>query len=550
MTLTLSSRVRQHLLSTLIITGIIFSTLVLQLPHSPRYAGLGADSGLFAYTGQQILAGRLLYQNVWDEKPPGIYYLDTLAMYLAGENLWSIWWLGLLWIAASISALYLFMDKLLSVTPALLGAFIFLMMVMYPDYYQGGNFTEVYALLPQVLAIGIFAQYLFSGGKSRWIFALGIITAAAFLIKPTYIAMGSTALLVTLYLDLRRQPAWQAFIHLLIYMLGLSIPLGTVAVYMLSKGTLGEMWYAVFTYNFQYTKQGFSLATLQTTISTFIANQPMAAIFAASVAFLLVFVVLNEEALLKPYRDKIQSIADFDRVAQRTWVFASIAVALPLEWILVSVSGKNFGHYFLTPLPAMTAGCAYLFAEIRSALPKRNKRDIWPILSFALLIVLFFTWFAKVAVNDAPHLSQIASLWKYPLSGSYKPDELTQYILDNSKPTETVLVWSIHPALNFLTQRRSPTRYAFILPLLMQTPDIDTRYQTFMDELSADPPALILAQPNSSSGIPFFGGKEDNLCSGCSPGVRSGFITFKRYVDAHYTLAKQIYDWQIFKRIN
>jgi 4-amino-4-deoxy-L-arabinose transferase-like glycosyltransferase len=550
MKLSISSRAGQYLLLILIVLSISFSTLVLHLPLSPRYEGLSPDSGLFAYTGQQILAGRLLYKDVWDEKPPGVYYVNAMALYFAGETPWAIWWLGLIWIALAGAALYLFMNKLVGLVPGLLSAVIFLLMVMYPDYYQKGNFTEVYALLPQVLAIGIFLKFLSSGCKTRWLFVLGITTAAAFLMKPTYIALGVTTLLIALYLDLRQRSVKRAVIHLLTYALGLAIPLGAIGLYLASKGTFQDMWYAVFTYNFQYAKQGFSLGSLRTTAIILAARQPMATVFAASIISMLIFLIKNKEKLFDPYLDKTQLTKNFDGNSQRIWVFASIFVALPLEWIFVSLSGKNFGHYFLTPLPAMAASCAYLFYEIQSARPRMMRKDTRPLLLLALIVVLFIPWFYTVVVKETPSISQLASLWEHPLYGSYEPNELTQYIIDNTKQAETVLIWSNHPGLNFLTNRRSPTRYAFILPLLMSTPDIQDRYVQFIHELDTNLPVLILAQPNSSAGIPFFDEKEENICPGCSPAVRAGLLTFKNYIDEHYQLAKEIYDWKVYKRIN
>jgi 4-amino-4-deoxy-L-arabinose transferase-like glycosyltransferase len=550
MNLSISSRARQNLLLILIVLSICLSTLVLQVPYSPRYAGLSPDSGLFAYTGQQILAGRLLYKDVWDEKPPGIYYLNAMAIYIAGETPWAIWWLSLIWIVLTGVTFFLIINKLLGKIPALLSAFIFLWMVMYPDYYQKGNFTEVYALFPQVLAIGIFLKYLSSGCKTRWLFVLGITTAAAFLMKPTYIAIGVSTLLITLYLDLRQRAVKRAVVHLSTYVLGLAISLGAVGLYLVSKGTFPDMLYAVFTYNFQYAKQGFSLGSLRTTALILAARQPMATLFAASIISMLIFFIKNKEILFNPYPEKTRFTDNFDHDSQRIWVFACVFVALPLEWVLVSISGKNFGHYFLTPLPAMVACCAYLFTEIQLARPCIMRKDIRPVLLLALLVVLFIPMSYKILVNETPSMTELTSLWEYPLYGMYEPNELTQYIIDNTKPTETVLIWSNHPGLNFLTNRRSPTRYAFILPLLMLTPDIQDRYVQFMTDLNTNLPVLILAQPTSSSGIPFFDEKEENLCPGCSPEVRAGLLTFKNYVDEHYQLAQEIYDWKVYKRIN
>ena len=535
---------RRRLLLALVCLAILLVTLILQLPHTPSFEEMGADSGLFAYYGQQILAGRVLYKDLWDEKPPGVYYVDALAILIAGETPWSIWWLGLAWIAATTIVLFLILYTLTGMIPALAAALVFLLTALYPDYYQRGNFTEVYALLPQVLAIAALAKYL-SAGKSRWVFFLGMMTAAAFLFKPTYIAMGLAALIVILYLDLRTNTIRQALLHLANFSLGTAAPLAAVTLYFASKGALQAMWEAVISYNLVYAKQGFSLRSIYTTLSTFAVVQPMATVFTVSMASLVVFLILNWPKLIHPPKAE-QVVGKMDGNT-RLWVFVGIFAALPVEWALVSVSGKNFGHYFLTPLPAMTGAWAYLASEIIRSLRPGREKNIWPSLALSLLAVLSLGWFLKVAVTEAPNKAQLNSFVRQPLSLSYTLNELEQYVSDNSSPAQPVLVWGLHPRINFVTGRRSPSRYAFPLPLLIASAGTGARFDQFMADLQAGPPALILAQPGSSVGIPFFGGDIGSVCQDCPPEVRAGVLELRDFVDTHYTLAKSIWDWQIYK---
>ena len=535
---------RRRLLLALVCLAILLVTLILQLPHTPSFEEMGADSGLFAYYGQQILAGRILYKDLWDEKPPGVYYVDALAILIAGETPWSIWWLGLAWIAATTIILFLILYTLTGMIPALAAALVFLLTALYPDYYQRGNFTEVYALLPQVLAIAALAKYL-SAGKSRWVFFLGMMTAAAFLFKPTYIAMGLAALIVILYLDLRTNTIRQALLHLANFSLGVAAPLAAVTLYFASKGALLAMWQAVISYNLVYAKQGFSLRSIYTTLSTFAVVQPMATVFTVSMASLVVFLILNWPKLIHPPKAE-QVVGKMDGNT-RLWVFVGIFAVLPVEWALVSVSGKNFGHYFLTPLPAMTGAWAYLASEIIRSLRPGREKNIWPSLALSLLAVLSLGWFLKVAVTEAPNKAQLNSFLKQHLSLSYTLNELEQYVLDNSSPAQPVLVWGLHPRINFVTGRRSPSRYAFPLPLLIASAGTGARFDQFMADLQAGPPALILAQPGSSVGIPFFGGDIGSVCQDCPPEVRAGVLELRDFVDTHYTLTQSIWDWQIYK---
>ena len=62
-------------------TALIILLLALRLPSLVQPAG--GDQGLYGYAGQRILAGDVMYRDVWDQKPPAIGFL-----YAA---LWRIW---------------------------------------------------------------------------------------------------------------------------------------------------------------------------------------------------------------------------------------------------------------------------------------------------------------------------------------------------------------------------------------------------------------------------------------------------------------------------
>lgn len=51
----------------------------------------GRDQGLFFYAAREWLKrGQVLYRDVWDHKPPVIYFLHMFAIGVFGEHLWSI----------------------------------------------------------------------------------------------------------------------------------------------------------------------------------------------------------------------------------------------------------------------------------------------------------------------------------------------------------------------------------------------------------------------------------------------------------------------------
>ncbi|MCK5535045.1 hypothetical protein KAI68_08005, partial [bacterium] len=49
--------------------------LITKLPNF--FSFVNRDAGSFAYIGEQILEGKILYKDIWSSKPPGVYYLNA-----------------------------------------------------------------------------------------------------------------------------------------------------------------------------------------------------------------------------------------------------------------------------------------------------------------------------------------------------------------------------------------------------------------------------------------------------------------------------------------
>ena len=146
-----------------------------------------------------------MYHDCWDNKPPAVYYLNAAAIRLGGANPFAVWLFQAVWLIIAILVYFLILTRVWEhIGLAALSAFVLLLLVLYPDIFQGGNYTETYAILPVVLSLGAFWAYLRSGHR-RWLIALGLLAAAGFLLKPTYVAVGLAAAITIAFLELRRR---------------------------------------------------------------------------------------------------------------------------------------------------------------------------------------------------------------------------------------------------------------------------------------------------------------------------------------------------------
>lgn len=537
---------RRIILATLAVVIILLS-FALQLAWNPSQVGMGSDSGMFAYGASEILSGRLLYRDFWDNKPPGVFYIDAMAMLIGGEGPWAIWWLGFIWITITILVYFSIMRRIFDAYLAFLGSILFLLTLMYPNYYQAGNFTEVYSLLPQMLCIATAVGYLTSR-KDRWIVALGFSTATIFLIKQTNISIGLSALAIILCYDLWRLSFRRAGTHLFYFLVGMLLPIGGVILYWGSRGGLKDLFQATIFDNLQYAQRGLSIVSLYGMLRTLLIVQPMASVFMMALAGAAIFVVQSLKPFKRTGMSKKEAASTYSQDGTwQQWILASIFLTIPLEIFFIATSGRNFGHYYLTPLPVLAVAITYLFSQVKDSLKNWRSAGSWYVVTMTVLVLLVAAWFIEVIVKEAPTKENLSSI-THLLHGSYQLDELQEFVMENSEPSQAVLVWDFHPDINFLSKRRAPSRFQFPDHILFAGRNTASRFVEFMEDLNNDPPALILSREKSPHDVPFFGAEGEALCPGCSPEARYGMEQLKAYVEDQYMLIEVVGEWLIYHR--
>ncbi len=156
------------------------------------YQRVYTDAGVFMAVANHIADDRTLYVEIWDHKPPVIYYLSLIPLYFGDGSINAVRYferiviiLGML--AFYFSACFIFKKPLLS----LVCTFGFHYIFFTPELFQGGHFTEEYAVFFILTGITAIAGkpyvpenrqrvlYYFSG----LCFALAVLTKEPFLLS-------------------------------------------------------------------------------------------------------------------------------------------------------------------------------------------------------------------------------------------------------------------------------------------------------------------------------------------------------------------------------
>ncbi len=307
----------------------LFSLVVL-LPISPlNMPSTYRDSGVFLYTGWRILNGDIPYRDVWDHKPPVIFYLNALGLIFSQNSRWGVWFIEFLFLFTAAWIGFRLIQKMFGDETAILSSLLWLSSLIF--VLDGGNLTEEYALPIQFAALYLISKSDESEFMHLSSFLLGLLGGMAFLTKQTAIGIW-IAILVYLFVSRIYRGQIKRLIRelCLIASGGFVVILGWV-LFLVAQGALLEFWEAVFRYNLIYTS---SISELSIRLGSIIYGARLlsqSGLFPLSIVGYVLGIILFLE--------------------RRNAFRGSIAVLfvglldLPLELIFAGASGRSYPHY-------------------------------------------------------------------------------------------------------------------------------------------------------------------------------------------------------------
>jgi hypothetical protein len=460
----------------LLLSSLFFLLVVLAVltPVSPLYQPMPArDQGVYLYAGQQILDGSIPYRDVWDHKGPLIYYINALGLWMTG-SIWGVWFLEVIFLL--FAAVTGFLAMQLVFDPAIAFSSTILWLVTLPDVLDHGGSVEEYSLLFQFAAIYFYARSE-KNSKAYWNeILIGIMTALAFSLRPNnigvHVAIG-LVLIATAIFSTKERP--RIFKRIAAVALGGAIVFGVIGIYFASNQSLGYLLDAVFTYNYHYSK-------LET-----ISWQAVTKGFTV-MAFFTPFALMGlvgTIGYLYGYRKQDKKESDSIKVCFALFTL----MVVPIQIYLSLLSGRKYLHYYIAWLPVLALFVCYLIFWLQQLAGKifpgfRYKN----VLNFLIAGGLLLAFGAKPVINRMPRLASLfETVWTEksispPDYSAVEEGAYVEYIFSHTQPHDYVLIWGNASIYNFLTERKSPSRfvytYAFGIPNYVS--------QEMVDELLLD----------------------------------------------------------------
>ncbi|MFV9505290.1 MAG: glycosyltransferase family 39 protein [Oscillochloridaceae bacterium umkhey_bin13] len=304
--------------------------------RAPMHAmPLERDEGAYAIIGARLLAGDVLYRDLFDHKPPLAHLVFALAAISPGDPVVAVRVLATVYLLGTTLLTFLLARQIYG-TLAGLSAAALLIAYGSSRSFQGLTFnTEAVLILPAMLGCLMAVRAIIH----HWPAMLGLAGGAvglAVLAKPVALALVGPLFLVPL---LARWPRRVAVTALGLALLGLSLPLLLLLLTLLIISGLAAAPEALWAYNRLYAAEGWALGWSPRWLWRI--WEPMLALGVPALVGLLIASLPGGHILAR------------GRVPPARWWPAHATVALWGLALLATalLSLRSFPHYYLAAVP-------------------------------------------------------------------------------------------------------------------------------------------------------------------------------------------------------
>ena len=420
------------------------------------------DYAIFSYFGQQILRGKMPYTELWDHKPPVIFYLNALGLKLANGSLAGIWLVEFLMFFAGAIILYNILRKNYPRWVSM--PVLFFGILHYVRLLDFGNYTEEISLFFSICALGLFFSNFNLRYRNLSGFVIGILCGLAFTSKQNTIGCWTSLF----FIDLLRLYSDRDTKKFLKYWLSAGFGFLLInlcwVIYFAANNALSAYWDIAFRFNFIYSeKSSDSRIACAATTLTFLPSVSL---------YLLTGFLSYIPVCLNLTRKKA------DLPAKRNELGSWALISLPIELLFAGLSGMNYQHYFILCINPVIV----LLCELITALTQRLSYKKWLIQSCVVTLLFLFS---------LPLSRFFRENYTHRTPSSYT--KTRDFLLENTVPDQSILVWGSRSAIYVMSERYAPTAYFNERPLYLFPDNIKTaQWEELLSDLQKDPPQVVV----------------------------------------------------------
>lgn len=538
---------------------------------------MGRDQGMYANIGRSILYGGTPYVDMWDIKPPPIYYIYAAGIQLFGNTTTAIRAIDFSLIPFGMLGLYLLGRRMAHQRLGLLAALIYAVFYFNEDFQ---NLTQSDSLVTVLLIWAAYAAFRASQSPSNtrqgWLFALltGAICGLILWFKQYY-AFFVLALVLNQIISriadktdtidhVPTNPKWARHVtplhtqlmglakESLAFAIGGLITGGTLLVFFWSQGMVSEML-IIAEGTAAYNAQGYDFGA-------FIANMGNYLYFRwLTWHLLLVLTALWWMAwLVKIWVKNIRGTQRHSLTDNNAndkgwrliifWFIATLAFAL--------IQAKGFDTHWIPMLPAMALMAADGIDKIIQFVAwgktdtiyhvptnRKNIRIALTILSvIGLLSITINTTWGRAWPYLSGQETQLA-YWGNFQANDLKPEQslaMVNFLRERVQAGDSLFIWGFRPEVYFMADLWPATRYQAHFPLVAPWYPREWQQNNVDNLWAAMPPYVLVLEDDFMPWVTDFDADSHTLLQ--------DYTELNNWLIANYERFEQIGDFIIWKR--
>jgi 4-amino-4-deoxy-L-arabinose transferase-like glycosyltransferase len=448
---------------------------------------LGRDQGEFATIARGILQGRVPYTELWNPKPPAVFYVYAAAMQLFGQTSIAIRLLDFLVVPLISLLLFDLGRSWLNRSVGLWAAFLI------PVFYFSETFwtltqNDGLVLLPMVAAIWLVWRGI-QPGRGHWLYLLlaGVLCGYAVWFKYPFILF----VVVTAAVILAGLPGgWltrQKFMALAVLAVGMLLSLTGGVLALVAQGAWAEFLLSA-RVTADYTRLTLNWEDFRELMRTALEYRWL------HWGLLFLLAGMGGSWLLMRWRRA--ALPTTDRIWLRMlWLWLAITLAIML------VQAKAYDYHWLPMLPPLVL----LSAGMITVLAVRLRMNIHltrfiPSLQIVLAIVLLGLMAQGIWGRSLPYLTgqeDQATYYGRFQAGEFVADEslrVAQFLQERVVRGDSLYIWGFRPEVYYLSGLNPPTRFIFQFPLVGEWYPAAWREENVEILWAALPPYVLVLQ--------------------------------------------------------
>ncbi len=455
----------------------------------------GYDQAVFSIGGEMVLKkGAIPFRDILDTKPPLIFYIYSIALFLFGHHDWSARAFDILYHFVAIFYFYKILVELLeNEDHALIASFLYIILYTSSGYWMTAQ-AETFAFIPSVVIFYHTERFISRRGNIFTnAFAISLAITTLFFLKSTLLTVPAASLIYLIFRE--RNAKTTIFIASIALLTALSS--GLYFYYLYSQNALGSMFDL-----FEWVQHYGDLSPLlawRTISSVYLHYFPLHFLLSYSPTFIAAVLL----SLFTVWRSKRNG----NPLRKEQYIYIHFAAQIVLGLLAVTYERKLFPYHYSRIIWAMTPLITVGLIEIYNYIRLRRS-SIQRIIIYCIVVLLMMPPLYRVASQPlrwgfvsltGMSRSEIINNSKeyYPIKAM---QELATIYSPKLSPTDEVFFWGNHIGVLFYLDRLPVTNVLTNTPVVTAWSPIKWR-ESMMIQLRKTSPKLFITERRDFKGF-------------------------------------------------